>query len=97
MNGTSFMILSSPIHNMFEYVTKGRWFLPFTRQWTIILFYILLVGGISVCSNPVWIAFIIIFQAYLVGCLTELSHFRIVKCMIYLLCKCLLLGLNNSG
>jgi len=86
MNGTSFMILSSPIHNMFEYVTKGRWFLPFTRQWTIILFYILLVGGISVCSNPVWRAFIIIFQAYLVGCLTELSHFRIVKCMIYLLC-----------
>ena len=72
--------------SIFRFLSQGHWIRPVTRQWPLILFFIILIGGASVTKNLYYRAFIIFFQAYCVAALAHLTKSKIVKGLIYFFC-----------
>ena len=74
---------------IFEFLSRGYWIRPITRQWPLILFFIILIGGTSVTKNLYYRAFIIFFQAFCVAVLAHLTKSKVIKALIYILCYAL--------
>ena len=72
--------------SIFRFLSQGHWIRPVTRQWPLLLFFIILIGGASVTKNLYYRAFIIFFQAYCVTALAHLTKSKIVKGLIYFFC-----------
>lgn len=62
-----------------------NWTSPIVNQWPLMLFYIILIGWVSVTKNPFPRWMIIFLHAYIAASVVHLSHSRIVKAAVYLI------------
>lgn len=62
-----------------------NWTSPIVNQWPLMLFYIILIGWVSVTKNPFPRWMIIFLHAYIAAAIVQLSHSRIVKAAVYLI------------
>ena len=58
---------------------------PITKQWPLMLAYIVLIGWISVTKNPIPRWMLIFLHAYLVAAVVTWSHSRVVKALAYVI------------
>lgn len=62
-----------------------KWSRPISKQWPLMLAYIVLIGWESVTKNPFPRWMLIFLHAYVVAALVEWSHSRVVKALAYVL------------
>ena len=58
---------------------------PITKQWPLMLAYIVLIGWISVTKNPIPRWMLIFLHAYLVAAVVTWSHSQVVKALAYVI------------
>lgn len=61
-----------------------NWTIPIVRQWPLMLFYIILIGWVSVTKNPFPRWMIIFLHAYMAAWVVDFSRSNIVKTVVYL-------------